>query len=47
VFLEFANLVKTQAGRPELAFTCAHLFNIFWTFLWAYLLFNGVLIFCT
>jgi uncharacterized integral membrane protein (TIGR00698 family) len=40
---KFSDLVKTQAGRPALAFTVAQLFNIFWTLLWAYLLFGGLL----
>jgi uncharacterized integral membrane protein (TIGR00698 family) len=40
---KFSDLVKTQAGRPALAFTAAQLFNIFWTLLWAYLLFGGLL----
>jgi len=40
---KFSDLVKTQGGRPALAFTAAQLFNIFWTLLWAYLLFGGVL----
>ena len=40
---KFADLVKTQSGRPALAFTVAQLFNILWTLLWAYLLFGGLL----
>ena len=40
---KFSDLIKTQAGRPALAFTVAQLFNIFWTLLWAYLLFGGLL----
>jgi len=40
---KFSDLVKTQGGRPALAFTGAQLFNIFWTLLWAYLLFGGIL----
>ena len=40
---KFAELVKTQSGRPALAFTVAQLFNILWTLLWAYLLFGGLL----
>jgi len=40
---KFSDLVKTQGGRPALAFTVAQLFNIFWTLLWAYLLFGGIL----
>jgi len=40
---KFSDLVKTQGGRPALAFTVAQLFNIFWTLLWAYLLFGGLL----
>jgi uncharacterized integral membrane protein (TIGR00698 family) len=40
---KFSDLVKTQAGRPAIAFTVAQLFNIIWTLLWAYLLFGGLL----
>lgn len=40
---KFSDLVKTQGGRPALAFTTAQLFNILWTLLWAYLLFGGIL----
>ena len=40
----FADLVKTQGGRPALAFIGAQAFNILWTLLWAYLLFGGVLL---
>jgi uncharacterized integral membrane protein (TIGR00698 family) len=39
----FADLVKTEGGRPALAFIAAQLFNIIWTLLWAYLLFGGIL----
>ena len=39
----FSDLVKTQGGRPAVAFIGAQLFNIAWTLLWAYLLFGGVL----
>lgn len=39
----FADLVKTDGGRPAVAFISAQLFNIVWTLLWAYLLFGGVL----
>ena len=39
----FADLVKIEGGRPALAFVGAQLFNIFWTLLWAYLLFGGIL----
>lgn len=39
----FADLVKTEGGRPALAFVAAQLFNIIWTLLWAYLLFGGFL----
>ncbi len=39
----FADLIKIEGGRPALAFVGAQLFNIFWTLLWAYLLFGGVL----
>jgi len=38
-----SDLVKIQQGRPALAFICAQVFNIFWTLLWSYLLFGGVL----
>jgi uncharacterized membrane protein YadS len=37
----FTDLVKLNGGRPALAFIGAQLFNILWTLLWAYLLFNG------
>jgi uncharacterized membrane protein YadS len=37
----FTDLVKLNGGRPALAFVGAQLFNILWTLLWAYLLFNG------
>lgn len=40
----FADLVKTDGGRPAVAFISAQLFNIIWTLLWAYLLFGGVLL---
>lgn len=40
----FADLVKMQGGRPALAFVGAQIFNIFWTLLWAYLLFGGILL---
>jgi uncharacterized integral membrane protein (TIGR00698 family) len=39
----FADLIKTDGGRPAVAFISAQLFNIIWTLLWAYLLFGGVL----
>lgn len=39
----FADLIKSQGGRPAVAFIGAQLFNIAWTLLWAYLLFGGVL----
>ncbi|WP_205513557.1 putative sulfate exporter family transporter, partial [Longitalea arenae] len=39
----FTELVKTEGGRPALAFIAAQVFNIIWTLLWAYLLFGGVL----
>jgi uncharacterized integral membrane protein (TIGR00698 family) len=39
----FTDLVKTEGGRPALAFISAQLFNIIWTLLWAYLLFGGIL----
>ncbi len=40
----FADLMKMQGGRPALVFISAQLFNIFWTLLWAYLLFGGILL---
>ncbi len=40
---KFSDLIKTQSGRPALAFTGAQVFNILWTLLWAYLLFGGLL----
>jgi uncharacterized integral membrane protein (TIGR00698 family) len=40
----FSDLVKIQGGRPALAFIAAQMFNIFWTLLWAYLLFGGILL---
>jgi len=39
----FSDLIKIQKGRPAIAFVGAQLFNIFWTLLWAYLLFGGKL----
>lgn len=39
----FSDLIKSQGGRPAVAFIGAQLFNIAWTLLWAYLLFGGVL----
>jgi uncharacterized integral membrane protein (TIGR00698 family) len=39
----FSDLIKIQGGRPAIAFVGAQLFNIFWTLLWAYLLFGGKL----
>ena len=39
----FTDLIKTEGGRPALAFIAAQLFNIIWTLLWAYLLFGGFL----
>jgi uncharacterized integral membrane protein (TIGR00698 family) len=39
----FSDLIKIQEGRPAIAFVGAQLFNIFWTLLWAYLLFGGKL----
>ena len=37
----FTDLIKLNGGRPALAFIAAQVFNIVWTLLWAYLLFNG------
>ncbi|RQO66614.1 putative sulfate exporter family transporter [Pedobacter sp. KBW01] len=38
---KFSSLVKLQGGRPAMTFVVAQLFNIFWTLLWAYILFGG------
>lgn len=40
----FTDLVKTEGGRPAIAFMGAQLFNILWTLLWAWLLFGGILL---
>ncbi|MDX2279438.1 MAG: putative sulfate exporter family transporter [Saprospiraceae bacterium] len=40
----FGDLVKIQGGRPALVFIGAQFFNIFWTLLWSYLLFGGILL---
>jgi uncharacterized integral membrane protein (TIGR00698 family) len=40
----FSDLVKFQGGRPALVFIGAQFFNIFWTLLWSYLLFGGLLL---
>ncbi|MBK8427336.1 MAG: putative sulfate exporter family transporter [Lewinellaceae bacterium] len=40
----FSDLVKIQGGRPALVFIGAQVFNIFWTLLWSYLLFGGILL---
>lgn len=40
----FSDLVKIQGGRPALVFIGAQLFNIFWTLIWSYLLFGGILL---
>lgn len=40
----FSDLVKIQGGRPALVFIGAQVFNIFWTLLWSYLLFGGMLL---
>lgn len=40
----FSDLVNMQGGRPALVFIGAQVFNIFWTLLWSYLLFGGVLL---
>jgi uncharacterized integral membrane protein (TIGR00698 family) len=37
----FTDLVKLNGGRPALAFIGAQLFNIIWTLIWAYILFDG------
>ena len=37
----FTDLIKLNGGRPALAFIAAQIFNILWTLLWAYILFNG------
>jgi uncharacterized integral membrane protein (TIGR00698 family) len=38
---KFSSLVKLQGGRPAFTFVTAQIFNIFWTLLWAYILFGG------
>ncbi|SES03038.1 YeiH family protein [Pedobacter rhizosphaerae] len=40
---KFSSLVKLQGGKPAFTFVTAQLFNIFWTLLWAYILFGGYL----
>lgn len=40
----FVDLIRMQGGRPALAFIGAQIFNLFWTLLWAYLLFGGILL---
>ncbi len=40
----FSDLLKAQGGRPALVFVGAQLFNIFWTLIWSYLLFGGILL---
>ncbi|MNQ88983.1 hypothetical protein D3C85_1042760 [compost metagenome] len=40
---KFSSLVKLQGGRPAFTFVTAQIFNIFWTLLWAYILFGGYL----
>lgn len=40
----FSDLVKIQGGRPAFVFIGAQLFNLFWTLLWSYLLFGGILL---
>lgn len=37
----FADLVKTEGGRPALAFLGGQAFNVFWTLMLAYMLFGG------
>jgi hypothetical protein len=39
----FIELLKTDQGRPALAFLGAQTINVFWTLLLAWLLFGGVL----
>ena len=39
----FMDLFRMGGGRPAGAFLGAHLFNILWTLLLAYLIFGGVL----
>ncbi|WP_316798347.1 YeiH family protein [Pedobacter frigidisoli] len=41
---KFSSLVKLQGGKPALTFVVAQIFNIFWTLLWAYILFGGYLL---
>ncbi|MGM9478170.1 YeiH family protein [Pedobacter sp. GSP4] len=38
---KFSSLVKLQGGKPAFTFVTAQIFNIFWTLLWAYILFGG------
>lgn len=38
---KLSSLVKLQEGKPAVVFGVAQLFNIFWTLLWAYILFGG------
>ncbi|WP_421939035.1 YeiH family protein [Pedobacter sp.] len=40
---KFSSLVKLQGGKPAFTFVTAQIFNIFWTLLWAYILFGGYL----
>ena len=40
----FSDLISIQGGRPALVFIGAQVFNLFWTLLWSYLLFGGVLL---
>ncbi|KLT67582.1 PSE family sulfate exporter [Pedobacter sp. BMA] len=41
---KFSSLIKLQGGKPALTFVVAQIFNIFWTLLWAYILFGGYLL---
>ncbi|RZK21222.1 MAG: putative sulfate exporter family transporter [Pedobacter sp.] len=38
---KLSSLIKLQEGKPAVVFGVAQLFNIFWTLLWAYILFGG------
>jgi len=38
---KLSSLVKLQEGKPAIVFGVAQVFNIFWTLLWAYILFGG------
>ncbi|RZJ63180.1 MAG: putative sulfate exporter family transporter, partial [Flavobacterium sp.] len=41
---KLSSLIKLQEGKPAVVFGVAQLFNIFWTLLWAYILFGGYIL---